>query len=66
MVEHPFLDMGGDEFASEVGCVHCVRVSARAEWERNRWHCPFEDCDGSPLDVWPPAKTRMLAGEDGP
>jgi len=47
--EHPVL---GVEHGAHTWCLHCERVWPTRRRAESAWHCPDEDCDGSPLDAW--------------
>lgn len=37
--------------ATHFTCIHCEKTFAGVEVAKNLWHCPAEDCDGSPMDI---------------
>ena len=41
-----------DEFGEWAWCLHCERVEKVEAWENAKNHCPYSDCNGSPLDAW--------------
>lgn len=49
-----FLDRYEGE--SHIWCLHCERVWPVEYWQSNGFHCPGQDCDGSPIDAWPWSK----------
>lgn len=60
---HPFLVLGS-EYDEAVGCLSCMKISKREEWEVNGWSCPVERCIGDAGDVYPPERIELLKNPD--
>ena len=40
------------EFGKYIWCLHCEKVFNKEDWLKNKFHCPDNNCDGSPIDAW--------------